>query len=120
MDHWYTAFNESRVKEERKASKPSIQSNAHFHSENYKALYGNCGLPGGAVVKNPLAKQEMQIWSLGGEDPLEKEMATQSSILAWEIPWMEEPPWDHKELDLTWWLNKWESFGRIPNPVFEV
>ena len=35
--------------------------------------------------------QETQIWSLGWEDPLEKEMATHSSILAWKIPWSEEP-----------------------------
>ena len=35
--------------------------------------------------------QETWIQSLGGEDPLEKEMATHSSILAWEIPWTEEP-----------------------------
>ena len=35
--------------------------------------------------------QEMQGWSLGLEDPLENEMATHSSILAWEIPWAEEP-----------------------------
>ena len=35
--------------------------------------------------------QEMQVWSLGQEDLLEKEMATHSSILAWEIPWTEEP-----------------------------
>ena len=35
--------------------------------------------------------QEMQIRSLGWEDPLEKEMATHTSILAWEIPWKEEP-----------------------------
>ena len=35
--------------------------------------------------------QEMQIQSLGLEDPLEKEMATYASILAWEIPWAEEP-----------------------------
>ena len=35
--------------------------------------------------------QEMWVWSLGREDPLKKEMATQSSILAWEIPWPEEP-----------------------------
>ena len=35
--------------------------------------------------------QEMQVRSLGQEDPLEKEMATHSSILAWEIPWTEEP-----------------------------
>ena len=49
------------------------------------------GFPGGSLVKNPPAKQEMQILSLGQEDPLEKEMATYSSILAWEIPWTEEP-----------------------------
>ena len=35
--------------------------------------------------------QEMQFWSLGQGDPLEEEMATHSSILAWEIPWTEEP-----------------------------
>ena len=35
--------------------------------------------------------QEMQIRSLGQEDPLEKEMAAHSSILVWEIPWIEEP-----------------------------
>ena len=35
-------------------------------------------------------KQEMWVWSLGQEHPLEKEMATQSSILVWEIPWTEE------------------------------
>ena len=35
--------------------------------------------------------QEMQVQSLGQEDPLEKEMTTHSSILAWEIPWTEEP-----------------------------
>ena len=49
------------------------------------------GFTGGSVVKNSLAKQEMQILSLGQEDPLEKEMATHSGILAWEIPWTEEP-----------------------------
>ena len=43
------------------------------------------------MVKNPLANQETQIPSLGREDPLEKEMATHSSILAWEIPRTEEP-----------------------------
>ena len=46
--------------------------------------------PGGSVVKNPPAKQEMQVQSLVQEDPLEKEMATHSSILAWEISWTEE------------------------------
>ena len=43
------------------------------------------------MVQNPPAMQEMQVWSLGREDPLEKEMATHSSTLAWRIPWMEEP-----------------------------
>ena len=37
--------------------------------------------------------KETWVQSLGWEDPLEKEMATQSSILAWEIPWTEEPGW---------------------------
>ena len=49
------------------------------------------GFPGGSVVKNLPAKQEMQVQSLGREDPLEKEMATHFSTLAWEIPWTEEP-----------------------------
>ena len=43
------------------------------------------------VVKSPPAKQETQAQSLGWEDPLEQEMVTHSSILAWEIPWTEEP-----------------------------
>ena len=42
------------------------------------------------LVKNPSAKQETQVRSLGGEDPLEKEMATHSSIPAWKIPRTEE------------------------------
>ena len=47
--------------------------------------------PVAQMVKNLPANQETQVWSLGREDPLEKEMATHSSILAWEIPWTEEP-----------------------------
>ena len=43
------------------------------------------------MVKNPPAKQEMQVQSLGQEDTLEKEMATHSNILARIIPWIEEP-----------------------------
>ena len=49
------------------------------------------GFPGGSMVKNLPAKQETWVRSLGWEDPLEKEVATFSSILAWEIPWREEP-----------------------------
>ena len=44
-----------------------------------------------AVAKNLPAKQETWFWSLGWEDPLEKEMAAHSSIFPWEIPWTEEP-----------------------------
>ena len=43
------------------------------------------------MVKNLLTRQETQVRSLGQEDPLEKGMATHPSILAWEIPWTEEP-----------------------------
>ena len=62
--------------------------------------------PGGASGKEPPVNAGgMQVPSLGWEDPLEKVMATHSSILAWRIPWTEEPggysPWGLKELDTT-------------------
>ena len=57
----------------------------------YKPTSKVGGFPGGSVVKNPLSLQETQVWSLGQEDPLEKEMEAHSSILAWRIPWIEEP-----------------------------
>ena len=47
--------------------------------------------PVAQIVKNPLAMQESRVQSLGWEDPLEKGMATHSSVLAWRIPWTEEP-----------------------------
>ena len=43
------------------------------------------------LVKNLPAMRETQVQSLGGEYPLEKRIATHSGILAWEIPWTEEP-----------------------------
>ena len=43
------------------------------------------------LVKNPPAMQETKVLSLGREDPLEKEMTIHSIILAWKIPWSEEP-----------------------------
>ena len=43
------------------------------------------------TVKNPPAMQDTWVQSLGWEDPLEEDMATHSSILAWRIPWTEEP-----------------------------
>ena len=48
-------------------------------------------MPGGSLVKNLPAMQEIWVQSLSWEDPLEKEMATHSSIPTWEIPWTEEP-----------------------------
>ena len=57
------------------------------------------------LVKNLPAMQKTQVQSVGQEDPLEQEMATHPSILAWRIPWTEElvgySPWGHKELDMT-------------------
>ena len=58
------------------------------------------------MIKSLPAMQETWVRSLNREDPLEKEMATHSSILAWRIPWTEEPgrlysPWGCKELDMT-------------------
>ena len=53
------------------------------------------------MVKNPSAMQETWVQSLGWEDPLGKEMATISNILAWRIPWTEEEPQGRKESDTT-------------------
>ena len=49
------------------------------------------GFPGDSVVNNPPVMRESRVWSLGCEDALEKDMATHSSILAWEISRTEEP-----------------------------
>ena len=56
------------------------------------------------TVKNLPTVQETHVLSVGQEDPMEKEMVTHSSIIAWEIPWTEEAdgrPWGRKELDTT-------------------
>ena len=61
--------------------------------------------------------QEMRVWSLGWEDPLEKEMATHSSILAWRIPWTEETgrlQRDGKESDMT---EKLRTHTLIPSSI---
>ena len=57
------------------------------------------------MIKNQPAMQETWVGSLGQEDPMEKEMTTHSNILAWEIPWIEEPgglysSLGHIELDM--------------------
>ena len=49
------------------------------------------GFPGGSAVKNPPVKQETRIQSLSREETLEEGMATRSSVLAWRVPWKEEP-----------------------------
>ena len=60
-------------------AKVKDKDEANYKMANYK------------VVRNLSAKQEMRVWSLNRDDPLEKEMATYSGILAWRIPWTEEP-----------------------------
>ena len=55
-----------------------------FSEQNWASLVAQ-------TVKNPPAMQETWVWSLGWKDPLEKGMATHSSILAWRIPWTGEP-----------------------------
>ena len=57
----------------------------------YISLIHIMGFPGGSVIKNPPPMQQMWVWPLGKKYPLEKEMAIHCSILAWEIPWTEEP-----------------------------
>ena len=120
---------------------PSMGSHRVGHGWSDLAVAAACmyvyiwGFLGGLVVKNPPAIQKMQetpqVWSLVQEDPLEKGMATHSSILAWRIPGTEEPgrlqsirshrvghawshgacmhtcmyiSWDCKESDRTQWL----------------
>ena len=64
----------------------------------------SCCFCGIIRVKRLPTMQETQVRSLGREDPLEKEMAPHSNILAWKIPWTEEPgycPWGRKESDTT-------------------
>ena len=60
-------------------------------SDYYGEVLNTLGFLAGSWVKSPSAKQEMLAQSLGRDEPLEKEMATSSSILAWRIPWTEEP-----------------------------
>ena len=63
--------------------------------------------------------QETWVQSLGLEDPLEKELATYSSLLAWRIPWQRSlvgySPWGHKELDMTEQLNNNNTTIRFPS-----
>ena len=62
--------------------------------------------PVAQMVKNIPAMQKIQVWFLGWEDPMEKGMATHSSILAWRIPWAEEPG---KLQSMGWQSQTWLS-----------
>ena len=69
----------------------------------------NTTFPGGSVVNNPLPMQETQqsqVQSLGAEDPLEEEIATHSSVLAWAISWTEKPG---RVLYSLWGCKQWDT-----------
>ena len=74
-------------------AKGLIKNYSLIHLKTCSSLYDDehLGSPGGSVVVNPPTKQETRVLSLGWEDPLEKDVATHSNILAWRIPWTEEP-----------------------------
>ena len=63
----------------------------HTHTHTHTQTCKLTGFPAGSSVKNPPANAGDLVRSLSWEDPLEKEVATHSSILAWGIPWTEEP-----------------------------
>ena len=73
-----------------KGKKTSTLHLKFIASSETRALSRACasaGFPAGSVVKNLVAKQEREVRSLGWADPLEEEMASHTSIPAWEIPW---------------------------------
>ena len=74
------------------------------------------------MVKSLSTMRETQVQSLGWEDPLEKEMTTHSSSLAWKIPWTEEPGGlQSMEFSRSEYLSRWlfPSLGDLPNPGIE-
>ena len=80
----------SRKKE--KGNQPEVKRESWSLLVTYFICSSMCmGFPGGSVVKTCLPRQETRVQSLIQEDPLEKELVTHSSILAWEIPWTEDP-----------------------------
>ena len=83
----------------------------------FTTISSSKGFPGSSAVKNLLAMQETQVWSLGWEDPLEKRMATHSNILGWRIPWtvhaksLQSCPTLCNPMDFTWpWILDWVAF----------
>ena len=71
------------------------------------------------LVKNLPAMPEIWVRSLGWEDTLEKGTATQSSILAWRVPWM-YCPWGRKESDMNEGLSPYLSGGNITSYAYAV
>ena len=67
-----------------------------------------------------LGMQETPVWSLDREDPLEKEVATHSSTLAWEVPWSEEPGRVAEELDMTGQLTSNNKLPILFSQIFET
>ena len=68
---------------------------AFYPHSFYRVAYCQVGFPAAQTVNNPPAVQETHVQSLGREDPLEEGMATHFSVLAWRIPWTEEPGESH-------------------------
>ena len=68
----------------------TIRAHTHDLVTSQKSIISKVSLVA-QMIKNPCAMQETWVPSLGYEDPLEKGMATHSSILTWRIPWTEEP-----------------------------
>ena len=87
-------FQEREKTQDGESVREGVQPLQQQKSENPKGyILMEKGFLGGSVIRICLPMQETKetwVWSLGWEDPLEKGMATHSSILAWEIPWTEE------------------------------
>ena len=90
-----------------KMSCPQWKWTAFISDEDRREGLNSLGFAVAQMATNLYAMQETQVWSLGWKDPLEKGMATHSRILAWRIPWTEEPgglqPMALQESDVTEW-----------------
>ena len=90
-----TKRQKAQFEETAQASEPDVARMLELSDWGFKTtMINTLGFPGGSAVKNASAMQQIQetpVQSLGLENPLEKEMATHSSILAWRIPWTEKP-----------------------------
>ena len=107
---------------------PSLMSPWLFPRPSHSLGEGNgnplqYGLEVAQTVKRLSTMWETRVWSLGWEDPLEKEMAIHSSTIAWKIPWTEEPgklqpsPWGCKESDTTEQLQLHLQCSCLENPM---